>query len=155
MKAFGLMALALFCAQPAFAESAHNGRWKVDSQRIEFSDGTTPKSMSLNVDMTFSPTHLKYRSVNDTRPETPYISEFEAPLDGTPAPFPNQARFNKVSVKRLSPMEYRIMKMKDDDVISGEVWTFQSDGRSVVRRGVTKDPKGKSHAYDEWFTRVQ
>jgi hypothetical protein len=152
--AFAALALVAVAA-PAAAEPKHSGTYKIDPKRMNFSDGTTPPTMSLTVSMTITPDRLRYRSVNDTmKDRAPYVSEFDAPLDDTPAPFPNQQRFNFVRIKKLSANEYRIMKMKDDDVISGEVWTFQPNGKEVVRRGVTKNPQNHSHFYDEWFVRT-
>jgi hypothetical protein len=46
------------------------------------------------------------------------------------------------------------MKMKDDDVIVGEFWTFLRDRRTLVRRGVGKNATGKSRVFEEYFVRT-
>jgi hypothetical protein len=135
--------------------SPFTGTWQAIPETIYFSDSTPPKGFSLSMVITITKTSITYLSTNDTdRSKPPLLQAWEAPLDGTPTPMLHQARFNQISVTRLTESDYRIMKMKDDDVISGEFWTMYSDDTKFVRRGVAKNPEGKSHVYDEWFRRV-
>ena len=97
---------------------------------------------------------LHYHSENTTQPDKPYISDHESTLDGVVAPFPNQVRFNQISTLLTEPHELQILKMKDGDVVAGEFWTFSKDGKTAVRRGIGKNPEGKSRAYQEHFVKV-
>ncbi len=54
---------------------------------------------------------------------------------------------------QTGPNDLQILKMKDGDVIAGEFWTFSPDGKTAIRRGIGKNPDGKSHAYQEAFVR--
>jgi hypothetical protein len=104
--------------------------------------------------MSFGPNHLTYHSVNSSRPNALYISDHASTIDGKVAPFPNQERFNQVSVLETDPYNLQILKMKDGDVVAGEFWTISADGKTAVRRGVAKDATGKSHAYQEHFAKL-
>jgi hypothetical protein len=135
--------------------SAFNGTWQAIPETIYFSDSKPPAGFSLSMVITITEDLITYLSTNDTdKSKAPILQAWEASLDGTPMPMDNQARFNQISVMRISANDYRIMKMKDGDVISGEFWTMHPDGSKFVRRGVAKSPEGRSHVYDEWFRRV-
>jgi hypothetical protein len=43
--------------------------------------------------------------------------------------------------------------MKDGDVLVASYWAFDRDGKGFVRRGVGKDASGKSHEYEEFYTK--
>lgn len=142
--------LALSLAGAA-AAAPHDGDWVSVHEGSYWSDGKLDPNFKLTVTLKFAPNKLIYHSVNTTNPDKPYISDHISSLDGTPAPFPNQTRFNQVSVRQTGPNDITILKMKDGDVIAGEFWTFSADGKTAVRRGVGKSPEGISKAYEEHF----
>ena len=146
-------ALALSAGGQALAANPHDGDWVAVESKAPGS--TIPPGFKLTINFKFGPNHLIYHSVNTTNPAKPYISDHETTLDGTVAPFPNQERFNQVSVTETDPNNLQILKMKDGDVIAGEFWTFSADGKTAVRRGVAKSPEGLSKAYEEHFARVK
>jgi len=149
LLAAGLVAIS---ATNTWAANPHDGAWTLDPARSFWSNtGPLPANFKLTVNLTFSDNKLVYHSVNTTAPNKPYISDHVTTLDGSPTAFANQERFNQVSVKETDPDNLQILKMKDGDVIAGEFWTFSSDGKTAVRRGVGKSPEGKSHAYQEVF----
>ncbi len=144
----------MLAAIPAAAAPMHSGSWVVDPARVQFSDGQTPKNLQLMVELTITQDRFTYRSTNTSSPDRPpAVQTFSAPVDGTPVPITGQAGANQVSVKRLSANEYVILRLNGDDAVLGEFWTFQPDGRQVVRRGIARKPDGKSRYYDEWFER--
>jgi hypothetical protein len=135
--------------------SVFNGTWHAIPETIYFSNSTPPSGFSLRMAITITEDRITYLSSNDTdKTKLPVMQVWEASLDGTPMPMHNQARFNQISVTRISASDYRVMKMKDGDVISGEFWTMHPDGSKFVRRGVAKSSEGRSHVYDEWFRKV-
>jgi hypothetical protein len=152
-------AAAMTTAVPAVAQSIsdHEGAWQAAPAESAWAGGgaALPAGFKLVINLHFSPNHLAYHSVNTTDPAKPYISDHESSLDGTVAPFPNQTRFNQVSVKVTGPNDMTVLKMKDGDVIAGEFWSFSADGKTAIRRGVGKTPEGKSHAYEEHFVHVK
>lgn len=146
--------LALSAAMAATSALAHpvDGAWK--EQHKDVPGITTPANFQLTIWMKVNGDQLEYHSENTTRPEAPYISDHVSKLDGTTTAFPNQERFNQVSTLLTEPHELQVLKMKDGDVIAGEFWTFSQDGKTAVRRGVSKNPEGKSRAYQEHFIKV-
>jgi hypothetical protein len=78
---------------------------------------------------------------------------YTAPLDGSVIPMPGNARFNQISVKKIAPNELEILEMKDGDVLVAAYWAFDRNGKGFVRRGVGKDASGKSHEYEEFYTK--
>lgn len=135
--------------------SKFTGTWQAIPETIYFSDSTPLKGFSLSMVITITHDRITYLSTNDTdKNKASVLQAWEAPLDGTTEPMLHQARFNQISVMRLSESDYRVMKMKDGDVISGEFWTMHPDGLKFVRRGVAKNPEGRSHVYDEWFLKT-
>lgn len=147
------LAVAALTLSAASAQTAnpHDGAWEAVESKAPGS--TIPPGFKLVINFKFGPNKLEYHSINTTRPDKPYISDHVTTLDGTPAPFPNQERFNQVSVTETGPNDLQILKMKDGDVIAGEFWTFSPDGKTAIRRGIGKNPDGKSHAYQEAFVR--
>lgn len=146
------LALSAALAAPAFAAQPFEGAWK--EQHVDVKGITTPANFKLTIWMKVEGDTLVYHSENTTQPDKPYISDHVSKLDGTVAPFPDQVRFNQISTLLTEPHELQILKMKDGDVIAGEFWTFSKDGKTAVRRGVSKSPEGKSRAYQEHFVRV-
>ena len=141
----------VFSASHVLAAS-HDGAWTLDPARSFWSNtGKLPANFKLTVNFAFAPNKLTYHSVNTTNPDKPYISDHVTTLDGAITPFANQERFNQVSVTQTDPDNLQILKMKDGDVIAGEFWSFSSDGKTAIRRGVGKSPEGKYHAYQEVF----
>ena len=63
------------------------------------------------------------------------------------------ARFNQISVKKIAANELEILEMKDGDVLVASYWAFDRNGKGFVRRGVGKDADGKSHEYEEFYTK--
>jgi hypothetical protein len=148
--AFG--AALVLTASQAQAANPHDGAWTSVEEKSYWSDGKLPKGFKLTINLKFGDNKLEYHSVNTTGGRE-FKTDYLTSLDGTPATFENQDRFNQVSVKQLGPDEFQILKMKDGDVIVGEFWTFRPDGKTLVRRGVGKSPEGRSKAYQETFVR--
>ena len=98
---------------------------------------------------------LIYHAVNTTNPAKPYLNNFEASLDDAVGPLNDNARFNQIRIKQLTPDAYQVLEQKDGDVIVGQRWEFSKDGKSLVRWGIGKAPDGKSKAFLEWFDKVQ
>ena len=145
-------ATLLMTAGQALAANPHDGSWVSVEEKSYWSDGNLPKGFKLTINLKFGDNKLEYHSVNTTGGRE-FKTDYLTSLDGTPAVFKDQARFNQVSVKQLGPDEFQILKMKDGDVIVGEFWTFRPDGKTLVRRGVGKSPEGRSKAYQETFVR--
>lgn len=145
--------LALAAAPALAAGKSHDGAWQSVHEGSYWSDGKLDPNFKLTVNLKFGPNKLEYHSINTTNPDKPYISDHVTTLDGAVAPFPNQARFNQVSVKQTGPDDITILKMKDGDVIAGEFWHFSPDGKTAVRHGVGKSPEGVSKAYEEHFVK--
>src|SRR5204862_6884574 len=106
-----------------------------------WSDGTLAPNFPPTVWLTFGPNKLTYHSVNTAQPDKPYVSDHVTTLDGTVAPFPNQARFNQVSVRQTGPNDMAILKMKDGDAIARALWPFCPDGKAASRRRAGKPPE--------------
>jgi hypothetical protein len=151
MMALAAGALAVGATPALAAGNPHDGAWESIHEGSYWSDGKLPHDFKLTVNLKFGDNKLEYHSVNTTQPDKPYISDHVTTLDGVVAPFPNQARFNQVSVKQTGPDDITILKMKDGDVIAGEFWHFSPDGKTAVRHGVGKSPEGVSKAYQENF----
>jgi hypothetical protein len=134
------------------ADNSYNGSWKIDAPKSSWSNGRFPKNMSIVITLTFTGDELKYHSINDTNKEKqPNYADYTAKMDGKLYPFPNSARFNQVSVRRIGETEMEILEMKDDDVIVGAVYELMPGGKRFVRRGIAKGADGKSHEYEEFF----
>jgi len=146
------LAIGVLLAAPA-AAADHSGAWHSIEAKSSWSNGQLPKGFSLTLNLQFSGDTLTYRSLNDTNKDKPGGLTYSAKLDGTPSPIANNARFNQVVVKQRGPDQFEVLEMKDDDVIVGSFWTFSSDGKGFVRRGVGKDAAGKSKAFEEVFER--
>jgi hypothetical protein len=144
---------AALLASPALAHP-FDGAWEERHPTDKSIKGvTTPDNFKLTIWMKVNGENLDYWSENTTR-EQPYISEHVSKLDGTVTDFPKQTRFNKVSTLQTEPHELQILKMKDNDVIAGEFWTFSRDGKTAVRRGIAKNAEGRSYPYQEHFVKV-
>jgi hypothetical protein len=149
-----LSIVALGAALAGSAAAAdHSGAWRSIEAKSSWSNGQLPKGFSLTINLQFTGDTLTYRSVNDTNKDKPGGLTYVAKLDGTPSPIANNARFNQVVVKRRGPDQFEVLEMRDDDVIVGSFWTFSSDGKTFIRRGVGKDAAGKSKAFEELFER--
>ena len=147
------LALGALLVGPAVADPDHSGAWHSVAAKSSWSNSQFPKNFSLTINVQFSDNKIVYHSVNDTNKNAVANLDFTAPLDGTVAPLPNNARFNQVAVRMQGPNEMEILEMKDGDVVVGSFWTFSADGKTFVRRGVGKDAAGKSHEFEEYFTR--
>ena len=148
-----ITALVATTALPVSAATDHSGSYHSVEAKSSWSDGQLPKGFSLTITVKFSGDKLTYHSANDTNKVKVVGLDFSTSLDGTPSPVANQSRYNQISVKRLGPDNLEILEMKDGDVIVGSFWTFSPDGKSFVRRGVGKNPAGKSKAFEEYFVR--
>ena len=156
MKALviGALALATIFGAPALAADKHDGVWQSNEARSFWSDGKFPKGFKLRIELTWLPNKLVYHAVNTTNPDKPYLNSFEASLDDKVGPLNDNARFNEIRIKPLSPDTFQVLEQKDGDVVVGQHWEFAKDGKSLVRWGVGKAPDGKSKAFLEWFDRV-
>lgn len=150
----GAIALSATLATPAFA-AAHDGVYQSNEAKSFWSDGNFPKGFKLKIELKWLPNKLVYHAVNTTNPAKPYINNFEASLDDQVGPLNDNARFNQIRIKQLTPDAYQVLEQKDGDVIVGQRWEFSKDGKSLVRWGVGKSPEGKSKAFLEWFDKVQ
>ena len=155
MKRYSVIICTLMAATalPSSAATDHSGSYHSVEAKSSWSDGQLPKGFSLTITVKFSGDSLTYHSANDTNKAKVVGLDFSTPLDGTPSPVANQARYNQISVKKLGADDFQVLEMKDGDVIVGSFWTFSPDGKSFVRRGVGKDPTGKSKAFEEYFVR--
>jgi hypothetical protein len=127
------------------------GKWKIDAPKSSWSDGKFPKNMSITIDLAFSNGELKYHSINDTNKEKPAYLDWTAKLDWQTYPIPNNARFNEVRVRQLTPTQLEVLELKDGDVIVSALWEMLDGGKRFVRRGVGKAADGKAHEYEEFF----
>jgi hypothetical protein len=127
------------------------GKWKIDTPRSSWSDGKFPKNMSITIDLVFHDGRLTYHSINDTNKEKPAFLDWVAKLDWQTYPIRNNARFNEVRVRLLTPAQLEVLELKDGDVIVSALWELLPGGKRFVRRGVGKDAEGKSHEYEEFF----
>lgn len=154
MKASLIGALALVClATPALADP-RDGVWQSNEAKSFWSDGKFPKGFKLRIELKWLPGKLVYRATNTTNPDKPYLNNFEASLDDKVGPLNDNARFNEIRIKPLSPDTFQVLEQKDGDVIVGQYWRFADDGRSLVRWGIGKAPDGRSKAFLEWFDKV-
>lgn len=141
----------------AWAASPLDGSWRLDAKRSYWTDGKMPPHMSLTIKVSFDDGRLDYASVNDTNPGKPAHLEYHVPLDGKVRPLPNHGpddRYNEIAVSQMDSHNFQLLKMKNDDVIVGEFWTFSEDGKHLVRKGVGKSAEGKSKAFVEYFERI-
>lgn len=151
-----LSAALLLAALPLAASAAHpfDGRYRVQPERVVWSNGQLPAGFSLTLDLAFEGERIHYRSVNDTNPRDPKRNDFYIDLDNRPHPLPGYARYNQIQGRRLSASEYEVLHLQDGDVIVAEFWQFLPDARQLVRRGVGKSPEGRSKAFEEYFQRI-
>lgn len=154
MKA-ALTALALAASCPPAALAAdHSGAWVSVHDKSHWSNGQFPKDFKLTIQLTFTPGKVVYKSVNTTNPDIPRTVSYEAALDGTPTPRPGSERYDRISWRQRNADEFEVLELKgQDDVIVGTYWTFLPDGKTLVRRGVGKDPQGVSKFFEEWFVK--
>lgn len=150
-----LFLIGMVLAASASAASPFDGAWHSNTSKSFWSNGPMPAGFSLTIHLKWTPTTLTYHSVNDTDKAKPMISDFVAPLDDKVAPFPSNARFNQVRIKRLGERTFQVLEQKDGDVIVGQYWEFSKDGKSLVRWGVGKGLDGKSKAFLEWFDKAK
>jgi len=133
----------------ASAATDFSGRYQSVASKSSWSNGEFPKNFSLMIQVKFEGNKIVYHSVNANSPAANL--DYTAPLDGTVVPMTGNARFNQIRVKKIAPNELEILEMKDGDVLVAAYWIFEKDG--FVRRGVGKGADGKSHEYEEYYTR--
>jgi len=133
------------------AEMNHSGSWHSVASKSSWSNGQDLSKFSLTINVQFSDNKIVYHSVNDNSPAANL--DFTTSLDGKVSPMLNNARFNQVAVKKTGPNGLEILEMKDGDVIVGSYWMFSDDGKSFVRRGIGKEASGRSHEFEEYYTR--
>lgn len=149
----GLLAASMLMAGPAAARDPQAGSWQSVRDGSYWSTGDFPASFSLRIDLMFEGGKLIYHSVNDSDKAKVGVLDFTVPTDGSVHPIAGQARYNQVSVNRISDSELHVLQLKDGDVIVASFYTFAPDGKSFVRNGVGKSPEGKSKAYREVFAK--
>lgn len=157
MKPWALLfsAVLMLAASASYAASSFDGAWKSNMTKSYWTNGPMPKGFSLTINLNWTPSELKYHSVNDTNKSKPMTRDFVAKLDDSVAPLPNSERFNEVRVKRLDARSFQVLEQKNGDVVVGQYWHFTEDGKSLFRWGVAKAPDGSSKAFLEWFDKVQ
>ena len=136
---------------PAAAATDFSGSYQSVASKSSWSNGEFPKNFSLMIEVKFEGDKLVYHSVNAHSPAANL--DYTAPMDGTVVPMTGNARFNQIRVKRTAPNELEILEMKDGDVLVAAYWVFDKDGKGFVRRGVGKGADGKSHEYEEFYTK--
>jgi hypothetical protein len=145
--------IMLSSSVPAVAVTDHSGTWHAVQAKSRWSSGDMPAGFTLAITLTFADDRIKYHSANTTPGFSLPTLDFNASLDGAVTTVTGPFRFNQISVRRLDDGTLEMLEMKDGDVIVGSFWTFGSDGRSFVRRGVGKGPDGRSKAFEEFFQR--
>jgi hypothetical protein len=154
MNMISKLGLVLACsalASPVVAATDYSGTYHSDAAKSSWSNGQFPKNFSLTIKVQFKDNKIVYTSANEHSPAADL--NYTAPLDGTVIPMQGNARFNQISVKKIAPNELEILEMKDGDVLVASYWAFDRDGKGFVRRGVGKDASGKSHEYEEFYTK--
>jgi hypothetical protein len=146
-----LCALTLTAAAAPAGSFPFVGKWKIDAPHSSWSDGRFPKNMSITIDLAFTADQLVYHSINDTNKDKPALLDWSAKLDWQTYPIPDNARFDEVRVRRLTPTQLEVLELKDGDVIVSALWELLDGGKRFVRRGVGKGADGKSHEYEEFF----
>ena len=141
----------LLCAVGFGADDPFSGTWKIDAPKSSFSDGSFPKNMSITIKVTIQGDQMTYHSVNDTNKSKPTGLDYTVTMDGKPAPASGSNRYNSASVRRIGKNQLEILESKDGDIIVGAIWELLPGGKRFVRRGVAKNPDGKSHEYEEFF----
>src|SRR5690348_7699006 len=153
MTAIGKIALALAFSGAimgsASAATDYSGTYQSVASKSSWSNGEFPKNFSLMIQVKFEGNKVVYHSVNANSPAANL--DYTAPMDGTVVPMTGNARFNQIRVKKTAPNELEILEMKDGDVLVAAYWIFEKDG--FVRRGVGKGADGKSHEYEEYYTK--
>ena len=153
MTAIGKIALASIFSVAmigsASAAADYSGTYQSVASKSSWSNGEFPKNFSLMIQVKFEGNKIVYHSVNANSPAANL--DYTAPLDGTVVPMTGNARFNQIRVKKIAPNELEILEMKDGDVLVAAYWIFEKDG--FVRRRVGKGADGKSHEYEEYYTR--
>lgn len=154
MKMISKLGLVLVCsalALPAMAAADYSGTYQSDAAKSSWSNGKFPKNFSLMIKVEFKDNKIIYHSENANSPAANL--NYTAPLDGSVIPMAGNARFNQISVKKIAPNELEILEMKDGDVLVASYWAFDRNGKGFVRRGVGKDADGKTHEYEEFYTK--
>lgn len=150
------LAAAVTLATPALAADKHDGAFHSVESKSFWSNGEFPKGFSLTINLKWDKSTLTYHAVNDTKKDgKPYINDFVATLDDAVGPLHDNARFNEIRIKQLSPDTFQVLEQLNGDVIVGQHWEFSKDGNTLVRWGVGKGPDGKSKSFLEWFERVK
>jgi len=155
MTTLGKVTLALIFSgamiAPALAATDFSGTYQSVASKSSWSNGEFPKNFSLMIQVKFEGNKLIYHSVNANSPAANL--DYTAPMDGTVVPMTGNARFNQIRVKKIAPNELEILEMKDGDVLVAAYWMFDKDAKGFVRRGVGKGADGKSHEYEEFYTK--
>lgn len=133
----------------ASAAADYSGTYQSVAAKSSWSNGEFPKNFSLMIQVKFEGNKIVYHSVNANSPAANL--DYTAPLDGTVVPMAGNARFNQIRVKKIASNELEILEMKDGDVLVAAYWAFDKNG--FVRRGVGKGADGKSHEYEEFYTK--
>ena len=133
----------------ASAAPDYSGTYQSVASKSSWSNGEFPKNFSLMIQVKFEGDKLVYHSVNAHSPAANL--DYTVPMDGTVVPMTGNARFNQIRVKKTAPNALEILEMKDGDVLVAAYWTF--DAKGFVRRGVGKGADGKSHEYEEFYSK--
>lgn len=133
----------------ASAAPDFSGTYQSLASKSSWSNGEFPKNFSLMIQVKFEGDKLIYHSVNAHASAANL--DYTAPMDGTVVPITGNARFNQIRVKKTAPNELEILEMKDGDVLVAAYCRF--DAKGFVRRGVGKNADGKSHEYEEFYTK--
>ena len=153
MTAIGKIALAsvfsVAMIGSASAAADFSGTYQSVASKSSWSNGEFPKNFSLMIQVKFEGNKVIYHSVNANSPAANL--DYTAPLDGTVVPMTGNARFNQIRVKKIAANEFEILEMKDGDVLVAAYWAF--DAKGFGRRVVGKGADGKSHEYEEFYTK--
>ena len=80
--------------------------------------------------------------------------DFDAAADGTDHQIHGSTRYDTVRLRQLSPSEFELLELLNDDVIVAAYWRIDDHGTTLWRWGVGKSPAGRSKAYEEVFVKV-
>jgi hypothetical protein len=149
---FGVAVALSVLTLPALAATDYSGSYHSVAEKSSTSNGgPLPKNFNLTIDVKFVGNKIVYHSVNANQPEANL--DYTAPLDGTVVPIKGSGRFNQIAVKKIAPNQLEILEEKDGDVLVAAYWIFDRDGKGFVRRGIAKAADGKSHEYEEFYTK--
>lgn len=130
---------------------ARTGTFKIERERSNWSNGKFPPNMSITIHLTVDSDGFEYHAVNDTRPDSLYLVDFTAKLDGQPHPSTGHG-VDHVSLTQLGDDEYQLIKTLEGAITAVEYWRFVEDDDVLIKHGTIQREDGLM-AYVEYFRR--